>query len=334
MSDEVEDPKPDLADDEPLALPADKAELDAAGDRGSQIAGRSEPPPPGDDPGDDADDERDDERDDARDDDHGGHDRDNGDDADKSPPAIHDLRSAIPFELELRRRSRRGFLTLGAGAIAGVAAWKWLRSRPPIDGLEWPLRRMLETNESLARAYFKQSRLSPVFRGSDLTPVRINGRIGLKEPIDLDTWRLHIEGAAQPVSLTLDEIKALPRQQMITELRCIEGWSIIVQWTGARLADLMARYPPAGDPRYVALETPDRGYYVGLDLESAMHPQTLLAYEINGQPLPLLHGAPLRLAIPVKYGIKNLKRIGTIRYTTVRPADFWAERGYDWYAGH
>jgi DMSO/TMAO reductase YedYZ molybdopterin-dependent catalytic subunit len=55
---------------------------------------------------------------------------------------------------------------------------------------------------------------------------------------------------------------------------------------------------------------------------------------MNGAPLPLLHGAPLRLAIPVKYGIKNIKRIGTIRYTTVRPADFWAERGYDWYAGH
>jgi DMSO/TMAO reductase YedYZ molybdopterin-dependent catalytic subunit len=84
----------------------------------------------------------------------------------------------------------------------------------------------------------------------------------------------------------------------------------------------------------VSLETPGRGYYVGLDIESALHPQTLLAYEMNGAPLQPMHGAPLRLAIPVKYGIKNIKRIGTIRYTNVRPADFWAERGYDWYAGH
>ena len=81
------------------------------------------------------------------------------------------------------------------------------------------------------------------------------------------------------------------------------------------------------------METPDRGYYVGLDMESALHPQTLLAYELYGAPLTWPHGAPLRLAIPVKYGVKNIKRIGAIRYTNVRPADFWAEQGYDWYAG-
>jgi DMSO/TMAO reductase YedYZ molybdopterin-dependent catalytic subunit len=85
---------------------------------------------------------------------------------------------------------------------------------------------------------------------------------------------------------------------------------------------------------YVSLETPDRGYYVGLDRDSAMHPQTLLCYEMGGVSLSLEHGAPLRLAIPVKYGIKNIKRIGTIRFTDTRPPDYWAERGYDWYAGH
>ncbi len=97
---------------------------------------------------------------------------------------------------------------------------------------------------------------------------------------------------------------------------------------------MIANYPPQHDSKFVGIETPDRAYYVGLDIESALHPQTLLAYEMNGAPLAALHGAPLRLAIPVKYGIKNIKRIGTIRYTNVRPADFWAERGYDWYAGH
>ena len=235
---------------------------------------------------------------------------------------------------ELKRLTRRGFLTMGVAAAAGYASWKWLRTRPREGDLPWPLRNVLEGNETLARAYFSPSRLSPTFRPSDLTHVRINGRLGLESPIDLDAWRLRIEGAATPVSLTLDDIKVLPRHQMITELRCIEGWSIIVQWTGARLADLMVKVPPAHLPRFVSLETPDRGYYVGLEIESALHPQTLLAYEINGNPLPLLHGAPLRLAIPLKYGIKNIKRIGTIRYTDVRPADFWAERGYDWYAGH
>jgi DMSO/TMAO reductase YedYZ molybdopterin-dependent catalytic subunit len=115
---------------------------------------------------------------------------------------------------------------------------------------------------------------------------------------------------------------------------------------GARFADFAAKYRPATAPisadddesrrpvSYVSLETPDSGYYVGLDMASAMHPQTLLCYEMDGKPLPLEHGAPLRLVIPVKYGIKNIKRIGTIRFSDERPADDWAERGYDWYSGH
>ena len=242
--------------------------------------------------------------------------------------------SSSDLDRELKRLTRRGFITMAVAAGAGYAGWKWLNTRARDGGLAWPLRKALLANENLAEAYFSRTRLSPSFRPSDITRARLNGRLGLNSPIDLDAWRLKIEGAASTVALTMDEIRALPRHEQITELRCIEGWSIIVKWTGARLGDLIAAHPPAELPQYVALETPDRGYYVGLDIESAMHPQTLLAYEMNGSPLAPLHGAPLRLAIPVKYGIKNIKRIGTIRYTNIRPADFWAERGYDWYAGH
>lgn len=148
--------------------------------------------------------------------------------------------------------------------------------------------------------------------------------------------------------LTLADIQALPRVEMTTEFKCVEGWSTIVNWTGARLADFIARYQPQTrnnsqpDARnrpqdlvqYVSMVTPDGGYYVGLDMPSAMHLQTLLAYEMNGLPLNLAHGAPLRLVTPTKYGIKQIKRIGRIAFTDTRPADFWAERGYDWYAGH
>ena len=110
----------------------------------------------------------------------------------------------------------------------------------------------------------------------------------------------------------------------------------------AAVTGLATRSGRTFDPRespsdlldYAALATPGGGYYVGLDMASALHPQTLLCYEMDGRPLTPEHGAPLRLVIPVKYGIKNLKQIGTIRFTDVRPADYWAERGYDWYAGH
>jgi DMSO/TMAO reductase YedYZ molybdopterin-dependent catalytic subunit len=81
------------------------------------------------------------------------------------------------------------------------------------------------------------------------------------------------------------------------------------------------------------MQTPDQAYFVGLDSPSALHPQTLLCYEMNGADLTPAHGAPLRLVIPVKYGVKNIKRIGKIIYTDERPEDYWANEGYDWYAG-
>jgi len=131
------------------------------------------------------------------------------------------------------------------------------------------------------------------------------------------------------------DIQALPKVEMIMELKCIEGWSRVLKWGGVRFQDFVAKYAPGQkDPNsYVGLETPDRDYYVGLDMAAAMHPQTLLCYEMNGQPLPDEHGAPLRLVIPLRYGIKNLKRIGKIAFSNARPPDYWAERGYDYYAG-
>jgi DMSO/TMAO reductase YedYZ molybdopterin-dependent catalytic subunit len=243
--------------------------------------------------------------------------------------------------------SRRGFALGGVAALSGVAGWGWLVTRGEEDGLPWPLRRVLGLNERLARSAFRTSRKSPEFPRTAAREPRINGQIGLDSTIDLTAWRLRVSGSSGEHGarfFRLEEIKALPRVEMTTELRCIEGWSTVVHWAGARLADLAAltglasRTGRRDDPedllRYAALETPDAAYYVGLDLASAFHPQTLLCYELNGQPLTPDHGAPLRLVIPVKYGIKNLKQIGTIRFTDVRPADYWAERGYDWYAGH
>ena len=147
--------------------------------------------------------------------------------------------------------------------------------------------------------------------------------------------------------LTLDDIKSLPRTEMTTELKCIEGWSAVVNWAGVRFSDFLTRFLPAtgsgsqpdlNRPQdflpYVSLVTPDGGYYVGMDMPSILHPQTLLCYEMNGAPLTMEHGAPLRLVTPTKYGIKQIKRIGRITFTNERPADYWAERGYDWYSGH
>jgi DMSO/TMAO reductase YedYZ molybdopterin-dependent catalytic subunit len=278
----------------------------------------------------------------------------------EAPAASEPLSVSVPETSELeewnrqvrqrmRQKSRRSFLLWGAGLAAGAGAFKWLTTRPESGGVPWPFRNALRLNERVASALFSEHRLSPTFNQKQVSPDRVNGDVGLDEDIDVAAWRLSVEGLAGgngAATLALDAIRKLPRVEMTTEFKCIEGWSVIMQWAGARFSDFMKAYPPrtrSGDafslknpedlPSYVSMATPDDGYYVGLDMESMLHPQTLLCYEQNGSPLTQEHGAPLRLVIPVKYGVKNLKRIGTIRYSTKRPADYWAERGYDWYVG-
>ncbi len=137
--------------------------------------------------------------------------------------------------------------------------------------------------------------------------------------------------------LTIDDIAKLPQVELVTQFKCIEGWSQIVQWGGVRLRDLIDAYPPAKingkDPRYVYMETPDGNYYGGYDMSAARHPQSLLVTHMGGKPLTQPHGAPLRLHMPIKYGYKQLKRIGLISYMNTRPDDYWTKLGYDWYAG-
>ena len=269
-------------------------------------------------------------------------------DPDREGPAPG-VRSPEP---EIARMTRRSAIVGVVAAGAAYGAWKWLTSAEPLpdDRLQWPFRRALHFNERLAKSWYSRHRLVREWPLSKADPIpRVNGRYGLDQNADHSGWSLRLEGLAsgEAVHLALDDIRRLPKHEMVTELRCIEGWSELIHWGGARLVDLMKLHPPATRDgsapdvedrperivRYAAMETPGRGYYVGLDMASALHPQTLLAYEINDRPLTWSHGAPLRLVIPVKYGIKNIKRIGLIRYTDVRPSDYWAERKYDWYAG-
>lgn len=247
----------------------------------------------------------------------------------------------------MSERSRRGFIVGGAAALLGVFGWRWMSD----DTKNSLLRGALEFDEKVSRAFYNPNRLAPEFPPSRISEARVNGGIGLSDDFDPGTWQLRVgglAGRADDLVLGLDDIRKLPRTEMTTELKCIEGWSIVVHWAGARFSDFAARYLPttrdgsAPDPQnrpedltpFVALSTPDEGYYVGWDMASILHPQTLLVYEMNGSPLTPEHGAPLRLASATKYGIKQIKRIGRIEFTSERPRDYWAEEGYDWYAGH
>jgi hypothetical protein len=137
--------------------------------------------------------------------------------------------------------------------------------------------------------------------------------------------------------LTMQDVLKLPRHELVTQFKCIEGWSQIVHWAGVRLADFIEAYPPAliggKEPKYVYMETPNGDYYTGYDMDICRHPQTLLVTEMMGEPLTQYHGAPLRLHMPTKYGYKQIKRIGLISYSNDKPDDYWTKLGYDWYAG-
>lgn len=247
------------------------------------------------------------------------------------------LVSGTPEEVRaaMKRLSRRSFAWGAVAAVAGWIGFDKLRSMAEVDGIGGGFRAALGTNEKLFRGFYSPTRRIEEHPLNSPVGERVNGTYGLGDDFAPEDWKLSLDdGKGQPVLISLDEIKALPRYEMVTELRCIEGWSILVHWTGARFADFAQKYASNQVSRpYVAMETPDGEYYVGLDTESVMHPQTLLCYEMNGTPLTLPHGAPLRLAIPVKYGVKNIKRIGTIAFSDERPKDYWAEQGYDWYCG-
>jgi DMSO/TMAO reductase YedYZ molybdopterin-dependent catalytic subunit len=250
----------------------------------------------------------------------------------------------------MRYLTRRSFATGAVAALAGLGAWRWLTTAAPEDGVPWPLRRVLRFNERLAGSFGSPRGLAPTFPAENVRgPARVNGLVGLDGEAEAAAWQLRVqhEGSDRGQTIRLRDVQELPRHDQATEFKCVEGWSQVMHFGGVRFLDFVTRFglatrsgrapDPAGNPqdlyRYVYLATPDEAYYVGLDMASALHHQTLLCDTMNWQPLTSAHGAPVRLYLAVKYGYKSLKRIGVIRFQDERPADYWADRGYDWYAG-
>nr|WP_294942931.1 molybdopterin-dependent oxidoreductase [uncultured Mucilaginibacter sp.] len=240
---------------------------------------------------------------------------------------------------------RRNFISFGVFGVMGFAAWEgwqWLYKAPKelagvTAGAKTPLRRALNKTELAMRNFFSNNHLVKTYPKSMAAKnVRVNSDIGLKSKFVIEDWRLQVtKHTGETLSFTIDQIKALPKTEIVFDFKCVEGWDQIQYWGGLKMIDFMEHFDLAEETKmaYVGLMTPDKGYQVGLDMPSAVHPQTILAYEMNGQPIPMNHGAPLRLIIPVKYGIKNLKRIGSITFSNTRPPDYWARSGYDYYSG-
>ena len=153
--------------------------------------------------------------------------------------------------------------------------------------------------------------------------------------LDPTQFHLTIDGEVKrPLQLSLNDLQKLPRTSMNIRHVCVEGWAAIVQWNGVRLQELARLAQPQASVRYVYFKSAD-GYYESWDLASAVHPQTLMAYQRNGQPLSIANGAPLRLASPIKLGYKLSKWVTQITFLSqlLPTKGYWEDQGYEWFAG-
>ena len=257
---------------------------------------------------------------------------------DEEPP-----KKPLTAEQKIKRRNFISFAAFGAYLACTYGGWRWLYTSPDetpgtTAGVHKPLRKALNKTELFFRRLtFNENHLVKTYpRSMAAKEIRHNSDIGSKGALSPENWKLQVKkSSGETLQISLDELMKLPKTAITYDFKCVEAWDQISHWEGVSFRDFIAHFKLEAESKmeYVGIETPDQQYYVGIDMPSAMHPQTLLAYQMNDELLNGKHGQPLRLIIPVKYGIKNLKRIGTITFSNSRPRDYWAERGYDYYSG-
>jgi DMSO/TMAO reductase YedYZ molybdopterin-dependent catalytic subunit len=255
----------------------------------------------------------------------------------------------------MRHRTRREVLVFGIGAVATAAGTGFLLPQATLDrvnvrqnmnsrGKEWFLNKALRIDDDVAEALYSQNRRVPTYTKSEITPIKNNYNGATPEPWYISGWKLTLDGLFSGLSVALDIRTLMSRlslHEQITRFVCVEGWSAIAWWAGLRFDDLLRAYPPKSKAKWARMESsvnldnsgnPDP-YFISVDLATARHPQTLLATHHNGQPLTVEHGAPLRLLVPVKLGLKNVKAITRITYSEEEPRDYWTQFGYSSYDG-
>lgn len=237
--------------------------------------------------------------------------------------------------------SSAGLLLSGCDALNASPAFRDLLFGA--EKLTMAGQRLVTDRNALAREFSAADR-SPIFRangtmnpGTDLYRRLVDGGFA--------DYRMRVDGLVRrPLSLSLDQLRRSPARTQITRHDCVEGWSAIGKWTGAKLAPLLGLAGLMPAARYIVFHCADNfggnPYYESIDLVDALHPQTILAYALNDRPLPVANGAPIRLRVERQLGYKHAKYV--MRIEAVDRLDriglgkggFWEDRaGYEWYAG-
>lgn len=194
------------------------------------------------------------------------------------------------------------------------------------------------TGDAMAQE-FSEADISPWFRPNGTTDPASAAYRALAADGFRD-YRLDVGGlVAHPLSLSLDQLRLLPKRTQITRHDCVEGWSVIGKWTGVQLSQVLQLAQPTMAARYVVFRCYDGGYYESLGLDAAYHPQTILAWELNDKTVPIANGAPLRLRVPRQLGYKMAKYLHRIDLVASFKdigggnGGYWEDQGYQWYAG-
>lgn len=232
---------------------------------------------------------------------------------------------------------RRVFLAAGGVALGGLALGA-CNGRP--SKTTWRLLERAERlNERVERALFRHRSMNTAparaaAAGNAFPSYYIADEVPQWDEAASGPWRLQVGGLVRtPLSLSLDDLRALPRVEHRLEHFCVEGWSAVSVRTGVLLSELARRAGLRDDARYVDFQSFDAGYHESWDLDSALHPQTLIVYGQDGRLLDPAYGAPARVYSPVKLGYKNTKYLTRVDFLAERNGGFWTDKGYEWYAG-
>jgi DMSO/TMAO reductase YedYZ molybdopterin-dependent catalytic subunit len=233
--------------------------------------------------------------------------------------------------------NRRRFLELGGTSISAA-----LLAACDSMGPSWAqkyLKGAERRNETLERALLSHRSMDTAPTGVALTGEAfpkyfISPTMPVWDPAVRGAWTLEVGGAVKkPVKLSLEELQKLASITQRVNHYCVEGWTAVAEWTGVRVSELARLVEPATDVAYVDFESFDNGYHESWDLESATHPQTLIAYAMDGKLLTPGHGAPARLHSPIKLGYKSTKYLTRVMFLPNRTGGYWSDRGYEWFAG-
>ena len=248
--------------------------------------------------------------------------------------AVARLEAAAPIE-------RRRFLTLGGSALATalLAACESQGPRAAAPVLRFAERRTEVVERWLLRHTemgAPRDRVDAGVRdaGRSFPAYRISRLVPTWDEAERGRWALEVAGLVErPLRLTRDELVALPQVRQRVNHYCVEGWTAVATFWGVRVSELarLAGARPAA--RVVDFRSFDEGYHESWDLESALHPQTLVAYAREGRALGPHYGAPARLHSPVKLGYKSVKYLTRVVFLPRRNGGYWSDRGYEWYAG-